>query len=452
MGYPKIGFAKEQGLLTLRPIFPNRMKIFSVVGFCLIFLVAACSPLQKTINKHDPLQKILAMVERDSLGSKVLKNKDLYEIQIIYTQIDRDPADRPIFHSYWYNVDSTRYFYPASMVKMPLALLSLEKINRLRKNKFPGLLPETPYYLDSIRAFQQAYKKEPGAPNGKPSIAHDVRQIFTISDNLSYNHCFEFLGREYINNTLRSKGYGRTGIIHRFNYPGRDNRYSSPIAFMDTNTFGIYKEREKFDTTIWLNPQHSTLKGKGYLNSSDSLVNQPFEMGKKNWFALTDMEKMLRAVIFPESLPLENRFDLTPEDYRFLWHYMGIFPRECDYPSYDSTYYDSHAKFLLMGDTKARQSGTVRAFNKIGEAYGTMTDVAYIVDFENKVEFMLAATILCNADGIFNDDRYEYETVGLPFLAQLGRAALDFERVRKRGAVPDLDRFKRALKLWGQKK
>ena len=451
MGYPKIGFAKEQGLLTLRPIFPNRMKIFSVVGFCLILLVAACSPLQKTVNKHDPLQKILTLVERDSLGSKVLKNKDLYEIQIIYTQIDRDPAGRPIFHSYWHNVDSTRYFYPASMVKMPLALLSLEKINRLQKNGFPRLNRDTPYRLDSLRAFEQEYTSDSGAPGGKPSIAHDVRQIFTISDNLSYNHCFEFLGREYINNTLRAKGYGRTGIVHRFNFPGRDNRYASPITFYEP-TVGIFQEAEKMDANIWLNPQHSTLKGKGYLNSSDSLIYQPFEMGKKNWFALTDMEKMLRAVIFPESLPVENRFDLTAQDYQFLWHYMGVFPRECDYPVYDSTYYDTYAKFLLMGDTKARQSGTVRAFNKIGEAYGTLTDVAYIVDFENKVEFMLAATILCNADGIFNDDRYEYETVGVPFLSQLGRVALDFERKRKREGRADLYKFEEALKSVEQKK
>lgn len=75
-----------------------------------------------------------------------------------------------------------------------------------------------------------------------------------------------------------------------------------------------------------------------------------------------------------------------------------------------------------------------------------MTDVAYVVDFENKVEFILAATILCNADGIFNDDRYDYETVGLPFLAQLGRAALDFERKRKRVGTADLGKYREALR------
>ncbi|MFM8485571.1 MAG: serine hydrolase, partial [Bacteroidota bacterium] len=98
------------------------------------------------------------------------------------------------------------------MVKMPLALLALEKINRLQK-EYPLLTKDTPYRLDSLRPWQQTYTEDAGAPGGKPSIAHDIRQIFVVSDNLAYNHLFEFLGREYINTTLREKGYEHTGIV-----------------------------------------------------------------------------------------------------------------------------------------------------------------------------------------------------------------------------------------------
>lgn len=408
-------------------------------------LFQSCFSGKKTLaGKNNPLPDILAALKQDSVGREVLKNKDLYEIQLIYTQIDRDVQGRPHFTSFWHNVDSTRYFYPASTVKMPLALLALEKINLLKRSGYPRLSRNTPYRLDSLRAFQQLYVADSTAPGGKPSIAHDVRQIFVTSDNLAYNHLFEFLGRDYLNKALREKGYSRTGIVHRFNYPGRDNRYASPIEFYD-QTGGIFKEGEKFSERIWENPQHSTCKGRGFVNNADSLVNQPFEMKTKNWFALTDMEKMLRAVIFPEAVPEQNRFFLTDDDYRFLWHYMGIFPRECDWPKYDSTYYDGYVKFFLYGDSKAMQNGSVRAFNKVGEAYGTLTDVAYIVDFENGVEFVLAATILCNSDGIFNDDQYDYDKTGFPFLAKLGRAVYDFERKRERKTKPDLKKFKEAL-------
>jgi hypothetical protein len=44
---------------------------------------------------------------------------------------------------------------------------------------------------------------------------------------------------------------------------------------------------------------------------------------------------------------------------------------------------------------------------------------------------MLTATILVNKDGIFNDDAYEYDEVGIPFLAALGRAIYTLELDRK---------------------
>jgi hypothetical protein len=46
------------------------------------------------------------------------------------------------------------------------------------------------------------------------------------------------------------------------------------------------------------------------------------------------------------------------------------------------------------------------------------------------VHFLLSATILVNENGIYNDDVYEYEATGLPFLAELGRALYQFELKR----------------------
>ena len=54
-----------------------------------------------------------------------------HRVQIIYTQIDRDADNRPTFTSFRYRVDAGEYFYPASTVKLPTALLALEKLNRL---------------------------------------------------------------------------------------------------------------------------------------------------------------------------------------------------------------------------------------------------------------------------------------------------------------------------------
>lgn len=391
------------------------------------FSLLSCSKraVQAGNNTENPLEHTLRSHAADF--DSILSRPDIYEVQIIYTEIQRDRAGRPRMREWRHNVDSSRYFYPASMVKMPLALLALEKINHLQK-EYPLLTKDTPYRLDSLRPWQQTYTENPGAPGGIPSIAHDIRQIFVVSDNLAYNHLFEFLGREYINTTLREKGYTRTGIVHRFNYPGRDNRYTTLMTFYDESG-GIYQQDELYDDNTWMNPQHSTTKGRGYYTATDSLVLQPFDMSRKNWFSLNDMNLMLKAVLFPELVDPVHRFDLTPDDYQFLRHYMGIFPRECDYPKYDSTWYDGYVKFFLYGDSKEQQDGKIRIYNKVGEAYGTLTDVAYIHDTESGAEFMLAATILCNKDGIFNDDRYDYDQTGFPFLAKLGKVMLE-ERKR----------------------
>ena len=393
--------------------------------FCLTLattLLSCSKKISQTgTSTENPLEHALRTHAADF--DSILLRPDIYEVQIIYTEIQRDRSGRPRLREWRHNVDSTRYFYPASMVKMPLALLALEKINRLQK-EYPLLSKDAPYRLDSLRPWQQTYTEDPGAPGGKPTIAHDIRQIFVVSDNLAYNHLFEFLGREYINTSLREKGYSHTGIVHRFNYPGRDNRYTTLMTFYDESG-GIYQQDELYDDNIWTNTQHSTTKGRGYYNAQDSLVLTPFDMSKKNWFSLSDMNLMLKAVMFPELVDPVHRFDLTPDDYQFLRHYIRIFPRECDYPKYDtSTYYDGYVKFFLYGDGKEQRDGKIHIYNKVGEAYGTLTDVAYIHDTETGAEFMLAATILCNRDGIFNDDKYDYDQTGFPFLAKLGRIML----------------------------
>jgi hypothetical protein len=84
----------------------------------------------------------------------------------------------------------------------------------------------------------------------------------------------------------------------------------------------------------------------------------------------------------------------------------------------------------------------IRIFNKTGDAYGEMIDVAYITDFDKNIEFFLSAAINCNTDGIVNDDKYDYDTIGLPFMKNLGQVIYSYELNRKRTWQPDLSSFK----------
>jgi hypothetical protein len=118
---------------------------------------------------------------------------------------------------------------------------------------------------------------------------------------------------------------------------------------------------------------------------------------------------------------------------------MSKFPGESAFPAYDiNEHYDGYAKFLYYGSEKGALPKSMRIFNKVGNAYGQLVDVAYVVDFDKKIEFFLSAAITCNTDGILNDDKYDYNTIGLPFLKNLGRAVYEHEIKRPRRYAPDL--------------
>src|ERR1700756_5284556 len=61
------------------------------------------------------------------LFNHVLNHPTHNEVQILYTQIDRDENNVPHFRSYSYRLNPKHYFYPASTVKLPTAIFCLKK-------------------------------------------------------------------------------------------------------------------------------------------------------------------------------------------------------------------------------------------------------------------------------------------------------------------------------------
>jgi hypothetical protein len=369
----------------------------------------------------------------------ILKNPEIFEVQIIYTQINRDKSNTPTFRSFYFNVDSTRYFYPASTVKMPAVLLALEKLSDLN---LPGLDKHTTMLSDSVYEGHLSVTKDSTAQEQLPSIAHYACKIFVVSDNDAFNRLYEFMGQKEFNQRLAEKGY-EARILHRlerFLTPDQ-NRHTEAIRFIKNDSV-IFSQPMLFNKDS-IKPPSKILKGKGYM-IDDSLINEPFDFTYKNFFDLTDQHSMLRSIIFPESVSPTKRFRITEDDRRFVLKYMSQLPRETTYPPYfkDTTYYDAYSKFLLFGEDRNKISSGLRIFNKIGDAYGYMIDNAYIVDFDHDVEFMLSAVVNCNIDGIYNDNQYDYETIGYPFMKNIGRAIYEYELKRKRMNKPDLSEFK----------
>jgi hypothetical protein len=360
---------------------------------------------------------------------QALKRAYAHEIEIIYTRVQRDAEDRPRLEHLRYRAEAWRYYYPASLVKLPLAALALEKIKRLG---VPGLTRDTRLRIEGTGACQPLADTDSTSPTGYPSIAHYIRKAIVVSDGDAYNRLYEFLGPRYINARLRAMGYKSARIIHRFaNCSDDENRVTGPVAFLDDNGAQIYRQPREVSPVTPPHPLGTVKRGRAQIINGRR-VRRPKDFTGFNFISLEDMHQILIALTLPEAVSESRRFDLTEEDRAYLLNCMSMYPRESDWPSYpQSEFPDGYMKYLMQGVTTGRLDPSIRVYNKVGRAYGYLSDCAYVVDRDNGIEFFLSAVIYADHDGVMNDGRYDYDKVGLPFLSELGELVYRRELARK---------------------
>jgi len=410
-------------------------KIF-YLGLLFFFFNCANMQAQNNIGANDSL--LVALMKQNSNNyASLLADPAQYRIQILYTQINRDKNNIPHFKEYSYRLNPNEYFYPASTVKFPLSVLALEKLTDL---KVAGLNKATTAIYDSVTARQETIYNNPYAIDGRQNIEQAIKEVLVVSDNNAANRLYEFLGQEYIHSQLANKGYPEVYIRNRLEL-GRtpvENRQTQSVQFYDANNKLIYTQPAQNNTSKL--PYYNVLIGNGYLNGQDSLINAPLNFSEKNRISLSDLHHIMQSVIFPDQMPKKQQFNLSNEDRNFLLQWMHTTPTESSYPTYDSSeYYPAYAKFIMLGSEKGPIPSNIKIFSKAGDAYGFLLDNTYIIDTDAKVEFMLSAVIYVNADGILNDNTYDYRTIGLPFMKNLGNTIYNYELSRKRAFRPNFD-------------
>ena len=321
---------------------------------------------------------------------------------------------------------------------MPLAFLALEKINTLKQY---GINKLTPMLTDSTWPGQTNVVTDSTAGNGLPSVAQYIKKIFLASDNDAYTRLYEFLGQKYINERLWQMGYKDMRITRRFvPMNEEENRHTNTIRFVENGNL-LYKQPSAYNAKPF-DFSKKILIGNSHYNRDEQLVNEPMDFTKHNNVPLEDLREILQSVLFPGSVPEKQRFNLTEDDYKFLYQYMSELPYESIHPKYDTgEFFSSYTKFFMFKSGHTAIPSYIRVFNKPGWSYGFLTDVAYILDFKNKVEFMLSGVIYVNSDGILNDDKYDYDEIGYPFFKEVGNIIYQYELERKRKFVPDLSKF-----------
>lgn len=369
----------------------------------------------------------------------VMQDPRKYRVQIVYSQIDRDADNTPTFTTYSFRADPAEYFYPASTVKLPTALLALEKINQLNVN---GLDRDTTMLTDIATDMQTPAVADATSPTGLPSIGHYIRKVLLVSDNDAFNRLYEFVGQQPLNEALQRKGYNDSRIVHRLSIARNDdeNARTNPIVFVAGDT--VIHRQEAAVSNVKFTPDQPVELGVAEIIDGER-IEQPKDFSVNNKFAVQDQHEVIKAVMFPNDVAKKRAFDLTDDDYRFLYANLSGYPGDSGIEAYADAerYPEGYVKFFMFGGDADTIPDNLRIFNKVGDAYGFLTDTAYIVDFDSGVEFLLTATVFTNDNLTFNDNEYEYDEIGLPFLRDLGQAIYERERVRARARQPDLSRF-----------
>ena len=360
---------------------------------------------------------------------QIVYNPQEYQVQIVYTQINRDSSNRAHFSTHTFQADEF-YFYPASWMKLPLAVFSLEKLNELKLNKNDVIRIE-PLFGNHNHEYDDLKNIQP------LTIAEMTKRAFIVSENSVFNPMYDFVTQQRANQRFNEIGLKKAVLCNRFSVSDpQEHRHSNFLEVLKNGNV-VYQQIQSF------NPNQPHCTAQNYLFGEKHyekgvLVNEPKNFYYNNYIPVTEMDLFMRKLFFPKET--HTQWNLTKDDFTFLKKYLAILPRQCMKPKFDEANYpDCYMKYFMIGGSKERLDGSIRIFDKLGQYFGWTCDAAYIADYSTGVEFFISAVIYTNSKHEVADNPTEYANIAAPFFAQLGKSFYEYELKRKKKIIPQLN-------------
>lgn len=368
---------------------------------------------QKSIQTEADLVSYLK--GKDALIDSVLIHANLYHLQMVYSPVKKQ-GDSISFSTI--ELLTGDYFYPASTVKLPAALLTLEKLNRLGLSLDDVLKINSDNHCGNEEYIELSQKNE-------LSFREMINELIVVSNNAYYNSLYQFLTPEEINSSLEAKGFNKVKIYKSFSgcdiaghlkcnslnvKRGEEIVYQQQSCVLDINQFTrnySYSEDKLFGA------KHEY---------QGIIVDGPYDFNYNLEIPLEALHEMLIRLIYPENFPKNLRWKIKEEDRLFLIKALGMVPRELEGKEFKDPkkYPDNIYKYILVGEGLS----AVNTVSKIGLSYGFSTEVAYVERADGSGYF-LSISLYTNANHIVNDGKYEYEQIARPFMARVGKLLLD---------------------------
>jgi len=358
-------------------------------------------------SKSQIVDSIQSIINRDTslVIKEVFSHPEFYRLRIILTEVSTDSKGKRKLTTWHYRDTSKEYFYPASLAKIPLVLLTFQFINE--QKVFSKDLSDTLFDLS--------------CPVKKRTIHDDLLLMLSVSDNYAFNRLYNFVGCKYINISLLKKKYLNTYVIHRFEGGSPDYHQTAlPVEVNSKTGNRVYNHQAD---TMYCLIRHSiadSLIGIGYM-VDDSLVKKPKSFRFHNYVDFRDVHDMLISLKYP-NLTKRRPFNITEDQRELIIKFLQTSPLHPETKEYSDTsiYHQNYLKYNLFGQDKNVSYPNIEYFNKAAMAYGFLSDCSYLKDSAKNVEFFLSVGLYVNKDGVFNDNKYEYDSIGLPFMKRLG--------------------------------
>lgn len=358
------------------------------------------------------------LASRPDQFAAVRRQAETFRLQLLISEVvpGKDGTARLRRHTYRTDAE---YFYPASSIKLCAAVAAVQMIEAIDN----GMTLDTPLVISPLHPGEPAQQADPSnLDDGAFTVGHEIRKLFLVSDNEAFNRLYDLVGHEGLNLAM-TNGAGLSSVVinHRLSSArsAEDNLRTPRVELV-----GVGEIEPRISTLGPLTNKcaRGLSVGDGYIAGGE-VRTSPMDFTHRNGVSLRDLQDLLVMVVRPDIDIGKPSLSLSTEHREFLLQAMSMYPRDCTNPRYSAAEFpDDYGKFLLPGLERVCVRSDLRIYNKVGQAYGFTVENAYIVNAQTDREVFVTAVIYTNRDGILNDDRYEYESIALPFMADLGEA------------------------------
>ena len=421
--------------------------------------------------------ELLAILRADPRLASVLEDPERYRLQVLLTEVapasdgygdddgahsapceattttttTRTTTTRATLRRRAYRADA-EYFYPASAVKIYGAVVALFQLQLMASQGVAVVELDTPLAFESRTAPVAASNDAPppksaAAPplgcSAPTTMRREISALFHVSDNEAFNRCYDVAGRtlmwEWANSESLNPPFRGPRILHRLfsEAKGTDDGGSFPGVWARVGRDGdedawrrVLCRRHDVCGHLVGDAKRESV-GKAHVAADGTVVDEPLDCSARNRASLASLQDTLIRLTRPEFD--ESNFKLTETHRRFVLAAAAGSPRDSPDPSARddaATFPNNYNKFFVDGVTRAvgGDGSRVRITNKCGQAFGFSVDNAFVEwigggededENRNKNPFYLAAAIETNANGVVNDDVYEYADVAEPFMDAL---------------------------------